>query len=236
MGRVELGMIPHILDTIIFVRDGDIKKVYELNLTVRVPTGMTEADLARPLVEVRDFESGAIEYEIYTYGEENVVVPVSKLSSENQGAQTGIRKLAQSRIMDYVRKFDPHAEVNIISDNKVQVRVSKEAAPRLIGRGGATVSELEDMLGVKIDVEAKIPTLGKEIDFEVSESGPSVNVMVDENVIGRTVDVYVDDELVISSQVGKKARVKIDKRSEAGRKIVNAILGGEEIKVFLARR
>lgn len=236
MGRVELGMIPHILDTIIFVRDGDIKKVYELNLTVRVPTGMTEADLARPLVEVRDFESGAIEYEIYTYGEENVVVPVSKLASENQAAQTGIKKLAQSRILDYVRKFDPHAEVNIISDNKVQVRVSKEAAPRLIGRGGATVSELEDMLGVKIDVEAKIPTLGKEIDFEVSETGPSVNIMVDENVIGRTVDVYVDDELVISSQVGKKARVKIDKRSDAGRKIVNATLGGEEIKVFLSRR
>ncbi len=236
MGRVELGMIPHILDTIIFVRDGDIKKVYELNLTVRVPTGMTEADLARPLVEVRDFESGAIEYEIYTYGEENVVVPVSKLASENPAAQSGIKKLAQSRIMDYVRKFDPHAEVNIISDNKVQVRVSKEAAPRLIGRGGATVSELEDMLGVKIDVEAKIPTLGKEIDFEVSETGPSVNVMVDEDVIGRTVDVYVDDELVISSQVGKKARVKIDKRSDAGRKIVNAILGGEEIKVFLSRR
>lgn len=236
MGRVELGMIPHILDTIIFVRDGDIKKVYELNLTVRVPTGMTEADLARPLVEVRDFESGAIEYEIYTYGEENVVVPVSKLASENPATQSGIKKLAQSRIMDYVRKFDPHAEVNIISDNKVQVRVSKEAAPRLIGRGGATVSELEDMLGVKIDVEAKIPTLGKEIDFEVSETGPSVNVMVDEDVIGRTVDVYVDDELVISSQVGKKARVKIDKRSESGRKIVNAILGGEEIKVFLSRR
>jgi len=236
MGRVELGMIPHILDTIIFVRDGDIKKVYELNLTVRVPTGMTEADLARPLVEVRDFESGAIEYEIYTYGEENVVVPVSKLASEGQAAQTGIKKLAQSRILDYVRKFDPRAEVNIISDNKVQVRVSKEAAPRLIGRGGATVSELEEMLGVKIDVEAKIPTLGKEIDFEVSETGPSVNIMVDENVVGRTVDVYVDDELVISSQVGKKARVKIDKRSEAGRKIVNAMLGGEEIKVFLSRR
>ncbi len=236
MGRVELGMIPHILDTIIFVRDGDIKKVYELNLTVRVPTGMTEADLARPLVEVRDFESGAIEYEIYTYGEENVVVPVSKLASEGQAAQTGIKKLAQSRILDYVRKFDPRAEVNIISDNKVQVRVSKEAAPRLIGRGGATVSELEEMLGVKIDVEAKIPTLGKEIDFEVSETGPSVNIMVDENVVGRTVDVYVDDELVISSQVGKKARVKIDKRSEAGRKIVNAMLGGEEIRVFLSRR
>jgi len=236
MGRVELGMIPHILDTIIFVRDGGIKKVYELELTVRVPTGMTEADLARPLVEVRDFESGAIEYEIYTYGEENVVVPVSKIAKESRAAESGIKKLAQSRILDYVRRFDPSAEVNIISDNKVQVRVSKDAAPRLIGRGGATVSELEEMLGVKIDVEVRVPTLRKEIDFDINESGSSVNILLDDGVIGRTVDVYVGEELIISSQVGKKARVKIDKRSEAGRKLVNAILGEEEIKVFLSRR
>ena len=235
MGRVELGMIPHILDTIIFVRDGGIKKVYELSLTVKVPTGMTEADLARPLVEVRDFESGQIEYEIYTFGEENVVVPVSKLANEAR-EESGIKKLAQSRILDVVRRFDPGAEVNILSDNRVQVRVNKEAAPRLIGRGGATVTELEEALGVKIDVETKIPTLGKEIEFDVSEAGSSVNIMVDEKVIGRAVDVYVEEEYVISSQVGKKARVKIDKRSEAGRKIVNAILGGEEIKVFLSRR
>ena len=235
MGRVELGMIPHILDTIIFVKDGGIKKVYELGLTVKVPTGMTDADLARPLVEVRDFETGTIEYEIYTFGEENVVVPVSKIAKEAQ-SESGIRKLARSRIMDQVRRFDPSAEVNILSDSRVQVRVSKEAAPRLIGRGGATVSELEESLGVKIDVETKIPTLGKEIEFDISESGSSVNLMVDESAVGRAVDIYVNEEYALSSQVGKKARIKVDKRSEAGRKIVNAILGGDEVKIFLSRR
>ena len=235
MGRVELGMIPHILDTIIFVRDGGIKKVYELSLTVKVPTGMTEEDLARPLVEVRDFETGAIEYEIYTFGEENVVVPVANIA-KGAKSESGVRKLAQSKIMDVVRRFDPHAEVNVISDNKVQVRVSKEAAPRIIGKGGATVSELEEMLGVKIDIEAKIPTLGKEIKFDISESGSSVNILLDDEVVGRTIDVYVEDEYILSSQVGKKARVKIDKRSESGRKIVNAIIAGQEIKVFLSRR
>lgn len=238
MGRVELGMVPHILDTIIFVRDGSIRKVYELTLTVKVPSGMTEADLARPLVEVRDFESGVIEYEIYTFGDENVVVPVSELAKGGGGqTESGVRKLAQSKIMDIVRRFDPSAEVNVVSDNKVQVRVSKEAAPRIIGKGGSTVSELEEMLGVKIDVEAKIPTLGKEIKFDVSEAGSSINILVDDDVIGRTVDVYVEDEYILSSQVGKKARVKIDKRSESGKKILNAILGGqEEIKVFISRR
>jgi ATPase len=235
MGRVELGMVPHILDTIIFVREGSIKKVYELTLTVKVPAGMTEADLARPLVEVRDFESGAVEYEIYTFGEENVVVPVSNLAKGGH-TESGVRKLAQSKIMDIMRRFDPSAEVNVISDNKVQVRVTKESAPRLIGKGGATISDLEEMLGVKIDVEAKIPTLGKEIEFDVSETGSSINILVDDDIVGRTVDVYVEDEYILSSQVGKKARVKIDKRSESGKKILNAIIAGQEIKVFLSRR
>ncbi|HEV3432709.1 MAG TPA: PINc/VapC family ATPase [Nitrososphaera sp.] len=232
MGRVELGMVPHILDTIIFVRDGSIRKVYELTLTVKVPSGMTEEDLARPLVEVRDFESGAIEYEIYTYGDENVVVPVSKLTKTGQ-TESGVRKLAQSKIMDVVRRFDPAAEVNVISDNKVQVRVSKEAAPRVIGRGGSTVSELEEMLGVKIDVEAKTPTVGREVEFDISETGSSINILVDEEVIGHTVDIYVEDEYVMSSQVGKKARIKIDKRSTSGKKILDAIIAGQEVEVKL---
>ena len=236
MGRVELGMVPHILDTIIFVRDGSIRKVYELTLTVKVPSGMTEEDLARPLVEVRDFESGVIEYEIYTFGDENVVVPVSKLIKDEKTTASGVRKLAQSKIMDIVRRFDPSAEVNVISDNKVQVRVSKEAAPRVIGKGGSTVSELEEMLGVKIDVEAKIPTLGKEIEFDISETGSSINILVDDAVIGHMVDVYIEDEYIMSSQIGKKARVKIDKHSEQGKKILNAVIAGqEEIKVFVSK-
>ena len=208
--------------------------MYELALTVKVPTGMTEADLARPLVEVKDFESGKVEYEIYTYGEENVVVPVSKVQAGSD--ESGIKKLAQSKILDVVRRFDPRAEVNILSEHRVQVKVSKEAAPKIIGKGGSTINELEDVLGVKIDVETKIPTLGKQIDFEVSEAGSAVTLMVDEEVIGRTVDVYIEDEFVLSSQVGKKARLKVDKRSEAGKKIMNAIIAGQEMLLFLSKR
>jgi len=64
IGRVELGMIPHIIDTIIFIQYGEVRNLYTLGLTVKVPTGMTEADLARPVVEVRDFENGTLEFEV----------------------------------------------------------------------------------------------------------------------------------------------------------------------------
>ena len=234
IGRVDLGMIPHILDTIIFIKNGKIEKVYDVMLTVKVPTGMSEADLARPLVEVRDFETQAIEYEIYTYGEENVVVPISELKPVTQSDNI-IKKLAESKIRDTIRRFDPDADINIISDNRVQVKVGKDVIARIIGKGGSTISELERMLGIKIDVEVKTPTLGKELDFEVTEAGSTVNILVDEGAIGKKVDVYIEDEFILNSQVGKKASIKTDKRSDNGKKIINALLAGNKIRVFQSR-
>ncbi len=77
IGKVELGMIPQIIDTIVFISKGQISKVYVLKFTVKTPSGMTERDLARPVIEVRDFETNQLEFEIYTFGEETVVYPVT---------------------------------------------------------------------------------------------------------------------------------------------------------------
>jgi ATPase len=198
---------------------------------VRVPTGMQEADLARPIVEVRDFDTKEIQYEIYTFGEENVVVPTADLNKNNRPNAT-IRKLAESKIRDVIRRFDSNAEINILSENRVQIKVNKEVVPLIIGRGGSTVSELEKMLGIKIDVEAKTPALGNEIDFNVSEAGSSVTILIGQEEIGKNVNIYIDDEFVFTSQVGKKSRIKIDKRSENGRKLINAILVGHKIRIF----
>ena len=229
IGRIELGMIPQILDTIIFMDAGMVKKVYEISLTVKVPYKMTEADLARPVVEVKDFSTGVIEYEIYTFGEENVIVPVDLDSDTNQN---NIYKLAESKIKDVIRRFDPNPEISILSGNKVRIKVQKDTIPRIIGKGGSTISELENMLGVRIDVEMKTPTLGKEVYFQINESGNGVIIQLDEETIGNKVNLYIDDEFICANQVGKKSRIKIDKRSDSGRKILNAIIAGQKIKIF----
>ena len=106
---------------------------------------------------------------------------------------------------------------------------------RIIGKGGSTISELERMLGIKIDVEVKTPTLGKELDFEVTEAGSTVNILVDRSAIGKKVDVYIEDEFILNSQVGKKASIKTDKRSDNGKKIINALLAGNKISLFQSR-
>ena len=230
IGKIELGMIPHILDTIIFLKDGCVNKVYEISLTIRVPTGMTESDLARPIIEVRDFDTRQIEYEIYTYGDENIVIPMSGLV-ESIRSDDAIRRLAESKVRDTIRRFDPTADISIVSQDKVQIRVNKDIAPVIIGKGGSTVNELEKMLGIHIDVEIKTPTIGQEIPFEVSEGGSSINLLVDPIFIGKKVDVYVQDEFLFNSQVGKKARIKVDKHSENGRRLVNAVMGNQQVKL-----
>jgi len=77
-GRVELGQVPATVDTIVHIEDGKVAKVSSMTLKVKLPTGMSSSqrDLARPVVEVRDFELGILEYEMFTFGGEKVVVPV----------------------------------------------------------------------------------------------------------------------------------------------------------------
>ncbi len=77
-GRVELGQVPSTVDTVVHIEDGRVSKVSSLSLKVKLPTGMggTQRDLARPVVEVRDFERGILEFEMFSFGGEKVVVPV----------------------------------------------------------------------------------------------------------------------------------------------------------------
>lgn len=156
IGKIELGMIPSILDTVIFVKGGMIDAVYDLNLEVKVPAGMTESDLARPVIVVKDFESSKPMYEVYTFGEENVIVPVSAASMAAGGLanknRSGVFELAAQKIRDAVRRYDRRAEVRIVSDQKALIIVSKRHKARIIGKRGSNIDDLQRQLGIRLDV------------------------------------------------------------------------------------
>ncbi len=232
IGKIELGIIPSVIDTVIFVKDGNIAKVYELELKVKVPSGMFEQDLARPVIEIRDFEDNTLEYEIYTFGEENVIVPVSK-----KVKKFGIEKLAEDRIQETFRRFDPNAEVEILSDNRIKVMVSKQNIPSIIGRGGSTINDLEKMLKVHIDVVEKelsdIPSYGSSLAFDFSESRTALLLNVGKEKSGLHADIYVNDDYITSSRIGRKGQIKIPKRSNPAKRIMKASSSKEDIKIFL---
>jgi ATPase len=225
ISRVDIGVLPHVVDTIIFIKEGEIKKVYELSLKVKVPTGMTQEDLARPVVEVRDFETGKLEYEIYTYGEENVVVPIEKEKVDV------VKKLAEERVLMEIRRYDPKASVEIVG-NKALVKVDNRVIGRLIGKDGENISRLEKKLGLRIEVLPKYYTLGNEVQFQISESGNSIDLVFDKSLAGEVVSFYIDGEFLFSAMVGKKGTIKISKESDIGKELLKAIYEKREIKAF----
>lgn len=77
ISRVEMGMLPSIIDTIVHIHNGHVEVVYGLKLTVKVPHGIQDRELARPVVDAFNYETGDIEFEIYTFGDNVVVAPVS---------------------------------------------------------------------------------------------------------------------------------------------------------------
>jgi ATPase len=226
IGRIELGMIPHVIDTIIYIKDGEIKKVYTLRLVVRPPTGMSEADLARPIAEVRDFETDALEYEIYTYGEENVIIPVTA-----KRAESGVMKLAKKQILAELRHFDHSATAEFVDENKVVVHAENDAIPRLIGKQGKTIKELEERLGISIEVSPKVATLGKEIEFSEEETGAYL-VFTLHTKPGKIANFYVDGQYSFSATIGKSGQIRVAKNSDVGRDVMHAIIKGN-LKVFV---
>jgi ATPase len=232
IGKIELGIIPNVLDTVVFVKDGKIAKVYELELKVKVPSGMTEQDLARPVIEIRDFEDHTLEHEIYTFGEENVIVPVSK-----KATKFGVGQLAEEKVKDVFKKFDPRAEVEILSENSVKVKVDKQNIPSIIGKGGSTINDLEKRLKVHIDVVEKGPSdeaaTNYELPFTFSESKTAVILSVSREYTGIHADVYVDDKYITSSRIGRKGQIKIPRRSDTAKKLMKLATSQNDIQIFV---
>jgi len=231
IGKIELGIIPNILDTVIFVNDGRIEKVYDLELKVKVPSGMTESDLARPVIEVKNFQDNVLEHEIYTFGEENVIVPVAK-----RVQKVGIEKLAEDKIKDTFKRYDPNAQVEILSDNRVKVLVNEQYIPSIIGRGGSNINEIEKSLQVHIDVVAKnsenLSLSSNDLPFTFSESKTALLLTVSREYTSMHADIYVNDTFLASVRIGKKGQIKIPKRSDTARNLIDVISSQNDIKLY----
>lgn len=231
IGKIELGIIPNVIDTVVFVKDGHIGKIYDLELVVKVPTGMTESDLARPVIEIRNFVDNALEHEIYTFGEENVIVPVSK-----RVQKVGIEKLAEDKIREIFRKFDSRVEVEILSDNRAKVLVDKQSIPSIIGKGGSNINEIEKMLKIHIDVVEKNSHSAKtsdELPFTFSESKTTLLLNVGREFSSMHADIYVRGDYVTSVRIGKKGEIQIPKRSEASRTMMKLATSQNDITIHL---
>ncbi|OEC88128.1 MULTISPECIES: PINc/VapC family ATPase [Methanobacterium] len=222
LGRVELGIIPSIVDTTIFINNGNVEAVYDVALTVKVPSGMLEADLSRPVIEIRNFDTGDLTHEIYTYGEQTIVMEVGVTTYE----KTPVQKIAEREIIKEIKKTVPGArvEVDMKSDKRVTVWMDEEYIPKLIGKKGKTIDEVERRIGISIGVEPFRSSGNEEMfNVDVQLSGNYVVLNFGKDNIGTPFDILVKDEYLFTATVGKKGTIKIKKDIELAGIIMDAL-------------
>jgi ATPase len=104
--RIDLGILPQVIDTVVFINDGEVKDVLGVRMVVKIPKGFRDEGLARPVVDVFSFfEQHRVLYEIYTFGENIVVVPVDR------AAEKRYKREQRSYVMAPVEGDDDGQEV-----------------------------------------------------------------------------------------------------------------------------
>lgn len=234
IGRVELGMIPSIVDTTIYINDGEVAAVYDISLTVKVPTGMLEADLSRPVIEIKDFLSGELMHEIYTYGEQTIVMEVGKTRYE----KTPVQKIVEREITHEIKRRIPKAtvDVDMKSDKRATVWIDEKNIPKLIGKKGKNIDEVEKKLGISIGVESQQSRKSEDVSgVDVELSGNYVVLKFDHESVGTPFDILVDEDYLFTATVGKKGNIKIKKDIELANIILDALKRNQPILARLRK-
>ncbi|MCS7126279.1 MAG: ATPase, T2SS/T4P/T4SS family [Aigarchaeota archaeon] len=104
--KVDVGILPSIIDTVIFMDKGEVAEIYTLEIVVKVPAGLKKADLARPTVIVKDFLTNEPKYELYVFGERTFIVPVTGGKEEGSHHIKQISKVLSRYIPEYELEED----------------------------------------------------------------------------------------------------------------------------------
>ena len=143
----------------------------------------------------------------------------------------------EDKIQEYFQKYASNAQVEILSENRVKVSVHEDCIASIIGRGGSNIDEIEKFLKVHIDVVAKdseeLFLNSNDLPFSFSESKTALLLTVNREFTSLHADIYLHDKFFTSVRIGKKGQIKIPKRSDTGRNLLNQTSSQNDIKIYL---
>lgn len=232
--RVELGIITSVVDTSIYIEDGDIKEVFETKMTVKVPSGMKEADLARPVIEIRDFETGELKNEIYTYGEQTIVMDLDLVNNpQESSSKSAVDRLAEQQILKKIKRLIPKSKVGVevISPERANIYINEKYIPKIIGKNGKRIAEIEKDIGISLGVETfeNTQSYGEEFEVDIIHTKKQLILDLGKENGSQNFDVLVGGEYLLTATTSRKGEIKIKRGIELSDILVDAIEMGLSI-------
>ena len=183
---------------------------------------------------------------MYTFGEQTVVVPVTKIKKTTSFA----RSVAGDALKERIRRELPkgmNMSLSMPTEDSLEILVPKSKIPQIIGRKGQNIEKIEKKLGVKIQVRELDPSMEglidkeegtaendkQSIEYEMEIGKRSVSLMLGDNHRGQSVDIEIDGEYLTTVTASKIGEIKFSNKNETGQRIIQAHNAGERIEVIL---
>lgn len=154
MSVIDMWSLGQVIDTVIFIKSGAVQEVLSLEHTVKVPLWMESNDLARPVILVKTMPEQEIRYEIYSYGETTVVMPVDELEKMQEQEISPIHTYASKAIQEKIFSLTHQKSIVHITGRKhITMYIPKQATGKIIGKWGSRIEQLQKDLWLSISVK-----------------------------------------------------------------------------------
>ncbi|MCG7855307.1 MAG: PINc/VapC family ATPase, partial [Methanoregulaceae archaeon] len=233
--RVEFGVLPRVVNTIIFVDKGEITNVYDLGFTIKVPEGMSSDINLRPVTTLSDYETGELLFEIFKYDSETIVMPVIRPLAaaaplkppviQKEPAESSSWKIIERDIQREIGRYtDGYVEVQMLSDSKAVVYIEDKDVPAAIGKGGKNIAGIVNKVGIGIDIrpqsELEKPPSAPAPEEEL-QLGGGVKIRMEKKQLaiicpeqaGKIVDVFAGKEYLFTATVNDSGEIHLAKNS-----------------------
>ena len=253
--RVDYSILPQIINTVIFVVQGAITKMYDLELTIKAPEGMPGETHVRPVIVVRDHARQETEIEIFRYEGETLVMPLTRVAVEPpavlepapaaaaaapEPGENVAWKVAEKEVQREIGRYTSGpVDVRIISDNKAVVYIEDKDVPAAIGKGGKNVSAIVNKLGIGIDIRPRSELEAKKPVEEEMQLAGGIRIRIDKKQLtiispenkGKIVDVFAGKEYLFTATVNEEGDILLAKNSTIAQEMIKRYNEGETIRL-----
>ncbi len=135
ISAIDMGSLPQVIDTVVFIKAGRVHQILALEQVVKIPAGMESADLARPVIFVKAFPHETVLYEIYTYSDNVVVMPMDQVEAMEEERSQGIKQYAKKQLEQEIRSLlGIKVSVEVTGMQSILLYVPESEKARVIGR------------------------------------------------------------------------------------------------------
>ena len=184
--RVDFSVLPQIINTVIFVKQGVITKIYDIGFTIKVPGGMAGEMHIRPVTTVTDHETGELVIDVFRYDGETIVIPVvaaAAAATHQKPTLAPVQLIGQPVAPVQPMRAPAPETTKKESDERPGWKLMEKEIQREIGRYTDGFVDVQ----MTSDTKAVVYIDDKDVPAAIGKGGKNVSAIV--NKIGIGIDI-----------------------------------------------